>query len=112
MEKMKTTVEPGYPGTGSLVITGTPVAGPANSTRFKISVPAYSGYTYEVYGNPTLGPLMWSALPFSVSQAGAINTNKLTAGADGTQDLYVEEKAAKGFYYVAFRVPGANTGTP
>jgi len=105
-------VEPGYPGSGSLVIAGTPVAGPTNSTRFKISVPAYTGYTYEVYGNPTLGPLTWSALPFSLSQAGAINTNKLTAVADGTLDLYVEEKAAKGFYYVAFRVPGANTGTP
>src|SRR6266496_3952668 len=49
-----TPVEPGYPGSGSLVIAGTPVAGPTNSTRFKISVPAYTGYTYEVYGNPTL----------------------------------------------------------
>ena len=41
-----------------------------------------------------------------------INTNKFIAGSNGTLDLYVEEKAAKGFYYVAFRVPGANTGVP
>ena len=105
-------VEPGYPGGGSLVIAGTPVAGPANSTRFKISVPAYTGYTYEVYGNPTLGPLAWSALPFSLSPAGTINTNRFTAGSNGALDLYVEAKAVKGLYYVAFRVPGANTGTP
>ena len=31
---------------------------------------------------------------------------------NGTLNLYLEEKAAKGFYYVSFRVPGANTGTP
>ena len=29
-----------------------------------------------------------------------------------SQAFYVEEKASKGFYYVSFRVPGANTGTP
>jgi hypothetical protein len=27
-------------------------------------------------------------------------------------NLFVAAKSAKGFYYVAFRVPGANTGTP
>jgi hypothetical protein len=26
--------------------------------------------------------------------------------------IYLEAKAVKGFYYVSFRVPGANTGTP
>jgi protocatechuate 3,4-dioxygenase beta subunit len=107
-----TPVEPGYPGSGSLVIAGTPVAGPTNSLRFKVSIPAYTGYTYELYGNPTLGPLAWSALPFSLAQTGAINTNKFTAGSNGTLDLYVEQKSAKGFYYVSFRIPGANTGTP
>ena len=107
-----TPVEPGYPGSGSLVIAGTPVAGPTNSTRFKISIPAYTGYTYEVYGNPTLANLAWSALPFSQSQTGLINTNKFTATSEGTLNLYLDAKAAKGFYYVSFRVPGANTGTP
>lgn len=107
-----TPVYPSYPGGGSLVLAGTPVAGPTNSTRFQLSVPAYTGYTYEIYGNPTLGALAWAALPFSLSQTGAINTNKFTAASNGTLNLYLEEKAAKGFDYVAFRVPGANTGTP
>jgi protocatechuate 3,4-dioxygenase beta subunit len=121
-----TPVEPSYPN-GSFVIAGVPVAGPTNTTRFKVSFPAYANYNYEVYGNPTLGNvgnnltnwtsayltnMSWGALPFSLSQAGTINTNKFTASSNGTLDLYVEEKAAKGFYYVSFRVPGGNTGTP
>ena len=56
--------------------------------------------------------MSWAALPFSLSQTGAINTNKFTASTNGTLNIYLEEKAAKGFYYVSFRVPGANTGTP
>ena len=71
----------------------TPVAGPTNSTRFKISVPAYAGYTYEVYGNPTLGPLAWSALAFSLSPAGTINTNKLTAGSKTLQTMKVRMRS-------------------
>ena len=107
-----TPLYPSYPGGGSLIIAGTPVAGPTDSTRFQLSLPAYSGYTYEIYGNPTLGALAWSALPFSLSAAGVINTNKFTASSNGTLNLYVAEKTNKGFYYVTFRVPGANTGTP
>ena len=121
-----TPVDPTYPG-GSLLIAGTPVAGPTNSTRFKLSVPAYTNYTYEIYGNPTLANvgnnitnlsssfltnMSWAALPFSLSQAGALNTNRYTAPSNGTLNLYLQEKAAKGYYYVSFRVPGANRGTP
>jgi protocatechuate 3,4-dioxygenase beta subunit len=120
-----TPVQPAYPS-GSFLIAGEPVAGPTNSMRFMLSIPAYTSYTYEVYGNPTLldagsvtninlpyrTNMSWAALPFSLSPAGTINTNKFTAPTNGTLRLYVEEKAAKGFYYVAFRVPGANTGTP
>jgi protocatechuate 3,4-dioxygenase beta subunit len=116
-----------YPGGGSLLIAGAAVAGPTNSTRFKVSVPAYANYTYEVYGNPTLAGagngitnldstslmnMSWAALPFSLSQMGTINTNKFTASTNGTLDLYLREKSVKGFYYISFRVPGANTGTP
>ena len=132
----KTPVQPTYPGsTGGLVIAGTPVAGPTNSTRFKITVPAYANYTYEVYGNPTLfnagngitnvssatnnliisgnrTNMGWGALPFSLSQIGTISTNKFTAAASGNLDLYLSAQAAKGFYFVTFRLPGANTGTP
>lgn len=132
----KTPVQPVYPGSvGGLVIAGTPVAGPTNSTRFKITVPAYANYTYEVYGNPTLfnagngitnvssatnnliisgnrTNMGWGALPFSLSQTGVVNTNKFTAAASGNLDLYLSAAAAKGFYFVTFRVPGANTGTP
>lgn len=121
-----TPVDPTYPN-GSFVVAGTEVAGPTNTTRFKVSIPAYANYTYEIYGNPTLANvgntltnwssdtltnMGWGALPFSMTQAGAINTNKYTAGAEGTLDFYLQEKAAKGFYYVTFRSPGANTGTP
>jgi hypothetical protein len=56
--------------------------------------------------------MSWAALPFSLTQTGAINTNKFTVSASGNLDLYLQEKAIKGFYYVSFRVPGANTGTP
>ena len=56
--------------------------------------------------------LAWGALPFSLTQAGTIDRNIYTAPSDGTLNLYVEAKSAKGFYYVSFRVPGANTGTP
>ena len=108
-----TPVEPTYPGGGSLVVAGAAVSGPTDGNgRFRITVPAYSGYTYEIYGNPTLGNLAWGALPFSLTQTGTMDRNKYTATANGALNLYVEQKASKGFYYVSFRVPGANTGTP
>src|SRR5207237_10196824 len=37
-------VDPTYPG-GGLLIAGTPIAGPTNTTRFKLSIPAYTNYT-------------------------------------------------------------------
>jgi len=122
-----TPVDPTYPGGGSFVVAGTAVAGPTNSTRFKIGIPAYTNYTYEVYGNPTtlglgneltnwtapyLTNMSWAALPFALSQTGTVNTNKFTAPTNGTLNIYLATKAAKGFYYVAFRPPGANTGIP
>src|ERR1022692_592719 len=122
-----TPVDPTYPNGGSFVVAGTQVAGPGGTNRFKISIPAYTNYTYEVYGNPTLANvgntitnwdssyltnMSWGALPFSLAQNGAINTNKFTAASNGTLNLYLQEKAVKGFYYISFRVPGANTGTP
>ncbi|MFO1497773.1 MAG: hypothetical protein U1G07_05155 [Verrucomicrobiota bacterium] len=107
-----TPVEPTYPG-GSLLVAGTPVAGPTSSSpRFRLRIPAYAGYSYEVYSNPTLGELTWAALPFALSAAAAIDRNIYTATSEGDLDLFVEEKAQKGFYYVSFRVPGADTGTP
>src|SRR5258706_3220169 len=118
-------VEPTYPG-GSFVIAGAQVAGPTNSVRFKLSIPARTNFTYEVYGNPTMldagsvtninlphrTNMGWAALPFALAQTGRINTNRITAKTNGTLNIYFEKKAAKGFYYVSFRVPGANKGTP
>jgi hypothetical protein len=53
-----TPTEPTYPGGGSLTVAGAPVAGPVGSDpRYRITVPAYAGYTYEVYGNPTLADM-------------------------------------------------------
>lgn len=107
-----TPVEPNYPGGGSLLTAGALVAGPSSTPRYQISFPAYSGYTYEVYGNATLADLEWRALPFALTQAGAIHRNRYTATSDGTISVFLDEAAVKDFYTVSFRVPGANTGTP
>lgn len=104
----QTPVEPSYPGGGSLVVSGQPVG----NGRYKITIPAYVGYSYEVYGNPTLGALGWGSLPFSLTEAGTIDRSIHTATAEGGLDLFVTRKAERGFYLVSFRVPGANTGTP
>lgn len=107
-----TPVEPTYPAPGGFMMAGEVVAGPSNSTRYRLRIPVYTGYTYEVYGNPTLADLEWNALPFSLTQAGAPDRHKHTATAEGTLDLYVATSGSKGFYTVSYRVPGANTGTP
>src|SRR5437667_1325834 len=59
-----TPVQPTYPGGGSLTVAaGGLVAGPSGGNpRYSISFPAYTGYTYEIYGNPTFANLGWSAL--------------------------------------------------
>ncbi len=108
-----TPVEPAYPGGGSLLTEGTLVSGPAGGNpRFKITFPVYNGYTYEVYGDPTLADLTWRALPFSLTQTGTLDRNRHSITADGLLSIYVEERAVKDFYKVSFRVPGANIGTP
>jgi protocatechuate 3,4-dioxygenase beta subunit len=108
-----TPTEPIYPGAGRLRVAGAAVAGPTGGNpRYRLTVPAYANYTYEIYGNPTLADLEWKALPFSLTETGTIDRHKYTATAEGTLNLYVEAKATKGFYAVSFRDPGANTGTP
>src|SRR6266516_3710727 len=91
-----TPVEPTYPNGGSLVVAGTTVAGPTGGNpRYKISVPTYAGYSYEIYGNPTMANLAWGALPFSLTQTGMIARNIYTATNDGTLNFYVEANSAK-----------------
>jgi len=108
-----TPLDPIYPNGGSLTVAGTLVPGSTSANpRYKVTVPAYAGYSYEIYGKPTLGALGWGALPFTLTQTGAIDRNIETATVDGSLDLYLEAKSVKGFYFVSFRVPGANTGTP
>ena len=108
-----TPVEPAYPNSGSLLTQGALVAGPSGcSPRYRLTFPAYTGYTYEVYANPTMAGTTWGATPFAMSSTGRIAANRFTASADGTLSLYVNAKALKGYYHVTFRVPGANTGTP
>ena len=108
-----TPVEPTYPDGGSLLTEGAAVPGPSSGEpRYRLTFPAYKGYTYEVYANPTMANTTWGALPFALSPTGSIAANRLTAEADGTLNLYVKAKALKSFYHVTFRVPGANTGTP
>jgi hypothetical protein len=88
------------------------VAGPNGTTRFKLSIPAYTGYCYEVYANPTLADLDWKCLPLALTATGAFDRHEHVATADGTLDIYVTAPAERGMYKVSFRVPGANTGTP
>jgi protocatechuate 3,4-dioxygenase beta subunit len=108
-----TPVEPTYPGGGSLLVSGELVPGTSGaSPRYRLNVPAYANYTYEIYANPTLADLEWKALPFSLTPSTAPDRHKHTATAEGTLSFYVEAKAERGFYRVTFRVPGANTGTP
>jgi protocatechuate 3,4-dioxygenase beta subunit len=107
-----TPMDPTYPG-GSLVLAGALVPGPVGGNpRYRLTLAAYANYTYEIYGNPTLADLAWSALPFSLTPTGTIDRNKHTATSGGTLNLYVEAKSVKGLYYISFRVPGANVGTP
>ncbi len=109
-----TPVEQPYPNAegAHLVIAGAPLHNVGGKPRFKVPVPAQKGYSYEVYANPTMGNLGWAALPFTIKSDGKVDRNIHTADREGTLDLYVEKPSVKGFYYVAFRVPGADTGTP
>lgn len=112
-----TPTEQPYPGGGAegahLVVKAVDVpAVSGGKPRYKVTVPAYPGYSYEVYANPTMGNLGWAALPFALSATEKIDRNIHTATAEGALDLFIERPSIKGSYYVAFRIPGANTGTP
>lgn len=111
-----TPMEQPYPGNGAdgghLVVQAVEVPAVAGKARFKVTVPAYAGYSYELYANPTMGNLGWAALPFTLGATSKLDRNIHTATAEGALDFYVERPSVKGSYYVAFRVPGANAGTP
>ncbi|MDR3403415.1 MAG: hypothetical protein P4L99_13030 [Chthoniobacter sp.] len=110
-----TPVEQPYPGAedGVLVLAGTEVPAIAGGKRrYRITVPAQAGYSYEVYANPTLGKLGWAALPFSLQASDKPDRNIHTAKAEGSLDLFVEKESVKGYYHIAFRVPGADLSTP
>ncbi|MEI9892417.1 MAG: hypothetical protein WDN28_00435 [Chthoniobacter sp.] len=110
-----TPVEQPYPGAedGVLVLAGIEVPETVGGKRrYRITVPAQAGYSYEVYANPSLGKLGWAALPFSLEAGAKIDRNIHTAKAEGSLDLFVEKESVKGYYHVAFRVPGADLGTP
>src|SRR5205809_93990 len=50
-----TPMQPTYPGGGTLLVAGKLVAGPAGGNpRYQVVIPVYAGYSYEIYGNPTL----------------------------------------------------------
>jgi protocatechuate 3,4-dioxygenase beta subunit len=107
-----TPVEPTYPEAGGFLAAGEVVTGPSSAPRYKLTIPAYANYCYEIYSNPTLADMEWKALPFSLTQTGALDRHKHIATAGGSLGFYVEAPAGRGFYKVSFRPPGANTGTP
>lgn len=106
-------MQPEHPGSGTdgLVIRGVAVPG-GRKDRWKVTVPAVAGYSYEVYANPENGRLGWAALPFALTPAGAVDRNITTADREGALDLYVERASVRGSYLVGWRPPGANLGTP
>ena len=83
----RTYTEPTYPDGGSLVVAGVPVETSAGASRFRVRVPAYAGYSYEVYGNPTFADLSWSALPFSLTQDGTVDRSIHTATGRNARSL-------------------------
>ncbi len=99
-------------GGGSFLTAGVEVAGAGGVPRYKLTIPAYANYTYEVYANPTLAETAWATVPFSLTQTGAVDRNRHTAASEGPMEVYVEAKALKGMYHVGIRVPGANRGMP
>lgn len=109
-----TPMEEPYPNAdgGHLVVAGVPVPTSSGPERWRVSVAAQPGYSYEVYADPTVGKLGWAAVPFALAATAKLDRNIQTATAEGRLDLFVERPSVKGFYYVAFRVPGANLGTP
>lgn len=92
-----------HPG-GGLTIQGEMVQGPPGGpARYRIRFQGYPGFNYEVYGNPGFGRLDWGALPFALTATGPIDRNLYAPSTAGTVTIYVERKAAKGFYFVSFR---------
>ena len=90
------------------------VGATADTYRAKITIPAYTGYTYELYSSTTLNEMDNQQIPFALTQAGAVGNHKFTATNTGSLSFYVPVRNAdaRRFYSVAYRVPGANTGTP
>lgn len=84
------------------------------SLRARISIPAYPGYTYELYATTTLAELDRRCIPFALTRTGSVAYHKYTASSSGTLDFYVPvaNADASRFYFVSYRIPGANTGTP
>jgi hypothetical protein len=56
-----------------------------------------SGVFYIPLPRRRFQKLGWAALPFAITQTGAIDRNIYTATADGALDLYLEAKSVKGF---------------
>ena len=108
-----TPIESEYPLQGGLKIKGSEVLHPiGGSRRFRINVPVFKGYTYEIYSNPSLRKLDWKLLPFSISQNGLIDRNQYTSINDEIIRFYVDVKTNNGMFFVSYRLPGSNKGTP
>lgn len=107
-----TPVEPTVHASGGFLTTGEEVTGAGSEVRYKLTIPTYTNFTYEVYANPTMADTAWAAVPFSLTQIGTVDRNRHTAANEGQLNIYVDAKALRGAYRVSFRMPGANTGTP
>lgn len=106
-----------YPGTTGTLAVDTLTIVPADTAGTwlaKITIPAYTGYTYELHAGSTLAEFDLTQVPFALTTAGTATHHKYTATSSGSLSIYVPLKDAdtRRFYSVSYRIPGANTGTP
>ncbi len=100
----QTPMDPTYPNGGTFLAKAELVPGPSGGNqRYALTIPAFANFIYEIYGNSSLAALTWGALPFSLTQTGAIDRNLYKPTTSGSVTLYVEKKPDKGIYKVTFR---------
>ena len=99
-------VRKSIPDAGGIVSRGERVDGPLGTTRFRLRLKAYLGYTYEVSGRSNKGDHAWECVPFALSQMGQIDRKKHVARSEGELEFYLSSQSGNDFFSVTFHAPG------